>query len=76
MTQKPIEAPGLDAWLLHELHRIKRENRIRRTLVLAGFAVFLVTLGVATYLSYNEGFGAAANGPAPITGQEIRAISG
>ena len=74
MSQREPSPSGLDAFVAHELRRIKRENRIREALVLAGLLTFLAGLGVATYLAYTTEPDVAASVPAPLTGSELRAF--
>ena len=75
MTQKSTDRRGLEAWVNHELHRIRRENRIRRAVVLTGLAAFAFGLSIATWLAYTDVSDGAAGESAPLTGTELEAVS-
>jgi hypothetical protein len=76
MTQKSPHDPNLDAWVNQQLEQIERQSTRNSVLVYVGLLSLMAGLAVVTYLAYSDTPDTGAGDSAPLTGEELEAVSG
>jgi hypothetical protein len=76
MTQKSPHDPNLDRWVNEQLEQIERQSVRSKILVYVGLLTLMAGLGVVTYLAYSDTPDGGAGDTAPLTGEELEAVSG